>query len=64
MVYSEGIIMEEKNIKVLVIVPAYNEEESIKNVVDSVIEQDVDVVVINDGSKDKTSENAKKLRQL
>ncbi len=54
--------MEEKNIKVLVIVPAYNEEESIKNVVDSVIEQDVDVVVINDGSKDKTSENAKKTK--
>lgn len=48
--------------KVLVIVPAYNEEESIKRVVDEIKAKNkfVDVVVINDGSKDNTVKEAKK----
>lgn len=50
------------NKKILVIVPAYNEEESIKNVVESIQNQEVnvDVVVINDGSKDHTYKEASK----
>ena len=44
--------------KILVIIPAYNEEESIEKVVSN-LENDFsfyDYVVINDGSKDATSE--------
>lgn len=44
--------------KILIIVPAYNEEESILNTVDDISQQhpEVDVLVINDASKDKTRE--------
>ncbi|WP_413307047.1 glycosyltransferase family 2 protein [Bacillus sp. 1P10SD] len=42
--------------KVLVIVPAYNEEQGIKHVVESFKNiNNVDILVINDCSKDKTS---------
>lgn len=45
-----------KDKKVLVIIPAYNEEENIKKTVEDVKVNapNVDYVVINDGSKDKT----------
>lgn len=48
--------------KILVIVPAYNEEESIRKVIESIENQEikVDVVVINDGSKDRTYKEASK----
>ena len=48
--------------KVLIIIPAYNEQESIQKVVNSIYEKydNLDVVVVNDGSKDKTLEKAKK----
>lgn len=44
--------------KVLVIIPAYNEEENIEIVVNNMITKypQYDYVVINDGSRDKTSE--------
>ena len=44
--------------KVLVIIPAYNEEENIEAVIDNLISNysEYDYVIINDGSKDKTSE--------
>ena len=47
--------------KVLIIIPAYNEQENIERVVNEVIKENdwVDVVVINDGSKDNTLEKAK-----
>ena len=50
----------EKN-KVLVVIPAYNEEENIQTVVNEVRKTNpmVDIVVINDGSKDETLEKAK-----
>lgn len=43
--------------KVLVIIPAYNEEENIRGVVSNITENypEYDYVIINDGSKDKTS---------
>ncbi len=46
----------------LVIIPAYNEERTISSVVSSVkvLYQDIDVVVIDDGSHDKTAQLAKK----
>ena len=42
--------------KLLIIIPAYNEAENIKRVVDNLIENypQYDYVVINDGSKDDT----------
>lgn len=42
--------------KVLIIIPAYNEAENIERVVDDLIENypQFDYVVVNDGSKDKT----------
>lgn len=44
--------------RTLLIIPAYNEEESIKNTVDSVIEKapHVDFLIVNDGSKDGTAQ--------
>lgn len=44
--------------KTLIIIPAYNEEESIEKVVDNLILNypNYDYVIINDGSKDSTSE--------
>ena len=48
-------------IKTLVIVPAYNEEESIKKVVKEIKDNNanVDIVVVNDGSSDNTLLEAK-----
>ncbi len=42
--------------KLLIIIPAYNEEDNIKRVVDNLIENypQYDYIVINDGSKDNT----------
>ena len=42
--------------KVLIIIPAYNEQECIKGVVDNLIHNypQYDYVVVNDGSKDDT----------
>lgn len=51
-----------KNNKILLIIPAYNEEENIKKVVDEIkiynkkYKTKYDAIVINDGSKDKTEE--------
>lgn len=48
--------------KVLVIIPAYNEEKTIVSVVNEIKEntENVDIVVVNDGSRDNTLEEAKK----
>ena len=51
--------------KVLIIIPAYNEELNIKNTVSKIIsiskksEDQIDYVVIDDGSKDNTLEVCK-----
>ncbi len=47
--------------KILVIIPAYNEESSIKLVIADIrrVMPTADIVVINDGSQDRTSEYAK-----
>ena len=43
-------------LKILIIIPAYNEAENIENVVDNIIHNypQYDYIVINDGSKDNT----------
>ena len=42
--------------EVLLIIPAYNEEECIEHVVESVVKAGYDYVVVNDGSTDRTAE--------
>ena len=48
--------------EVLIVIPAYNEEENIERVVDLIREtySQYDYVVVNDGSKDKTADICKK----
>lgn len=41
-------------VKTLLIIPAYNEEESLKTTIDSLSGLDVDFIIVNDGSKDST----------
>ena len=50
--------MKDKRNDLLVIIPAFNEEENICQVVTSLIEKypQYDYVIINDGSMDRTSE--------
>lgn len=48
--------------KVLVIIPAYNEADSISKTVESVIAMGYDYVVVNDGSRDETLSICKKNR--
>ena len=52
--------------KTLIIIPAYNEESSIKKVVETIYANtnDCDALVINDGSKDNTLEEAKKTKAI
>lgn len=44
--------------KLLIVIPAYNEEENIKSVVTHIQEQykEYDYIVVNDGSKDRTAD--------
>ncbi len=48
--------------KTLILIPAYNEEKSITKVIRNIHGEcgDVDILVINDGSRDKTAETAEK----
>lgn len=54
-----------KKFSVSVLIPAYNEEEAIVGTIDSVMKSDyeniLEVIVINDGSKDKTAEIVREL---
>ncbi len=54
--------MKKNKLKTLIIIPCYNEELNICNVVNDITEnaKDVDYVIINDGSKDKTLEVCRK----
>lgn len=61
--------MFDENEKVLLIIPAYNEEESIASTINSVrnfmstevLNFHLDYIVVNDGSKDRTSEIVKEM---
>ena len=52
--------MDIKGNKILVIIPAYNEESSIKSVIVEIRKylEDAEIIVIDDGSKDNTAEYA------
>ena len=47
---------------VLVVIPAYNEEQNIERVVDNLVTNypQFDYVVVNDGSRDSTAEICRK----
>lgn len=46
--------------KIFAVIPAYNEENNIRNVISEAKEYIPNIIVVDDGSKDKTSEEAKK----
>jgi len=55
--------------KLTVIIPAYNEEKTIKSMLRSLPSgikgiSDIDIIVVNDGSTDRTSEIAKSLKRV
>jgi len=49
-------------LKILIIIPAFNEEKNIVNLIEEIIKIDMtlDIIVINDASEDNTSYKAKK----
>ena len=56
-----------KDIKVSVIVPMYNKEQKISKCLDSLINQtlrEIEIVVVDDGSKDNSAEIVKKIREF
>ena len=57
----------EKNFSVSVLIPAFNEEDSIKETVETVLKSDYknirEILILNDGSTDKTLEIAKELER-
>ncbi|MEK6882151.1 MAG: glycosyltransferase [Nanoarchaeota archaeon] len=56
-----------KNFSLSVLIPAYNEEDSIRGTVESVLNSDykdiIEIIIINDGSNDKTLKIAKELEK-
>lgn len=56
---------EMKNMKkIVVLIPAYNEEKNIKEVIERTKKITKNIIVIDDGSKDKTYEMAKKTKAI
>ncbi len=54
--------------KISIIIPVFNEEESVTRIVKKVIEQDFDkhqkeIIIVNDGSTDRTKEEIEKLNK-
>ena len=47
--------------KVLLVIPAYNEEKNIKKVVGRLVDEfpELDYVVVNDGSRDRTAQTCR-----
>ena len=58
----EKMMHEKNNPKVTIVIPVYNGEQYLKEAIDSALAQtytNIEVLVVNDGSKDKTDEIAK-----
>ncbi|MDD3628168.1 MAG: glycosyltransferase family 2 protein [Actinomycetota bacterium] len=43
-----------KNTRIAILIPAYNEEKHIKNVIESCFEYGLDIIIVDDGSTDST----------
>jgi len=52
------MVIERKNVKSIVIIPAFNEEDSIEKVVNKIrkMHPEMDYLIVNDGSTDRTEE--------
>ena len=57
-------LSERNRLNFCVIIPTYNNCETLKRVIDSVLLQNTDVIVVNDGSTDATSEILKNYPQI
>jgi glycosyltransferase involved in cell wall biosynthesis len=53
---EEGIYQKFIDHKICVLIPTYNNEQTLKSVIDSVLEFTTNVLVVNDGSTDSTSQ--------
>jgi len=53
-----------ENLKTVVIIPTYNNENTLRRVLDGVLEYTQSVIVVNDGSTDSTPEILKKYPQI
>ncbi|NUY81398.1 DUF2062 domain-containing protein [Flavobacterium sp. MAH-1] len=53
-----------KRLNVCVIIPTYNNHKTLKRVIDSVLEYTPDIIIVNDGATDSTSEILENYRQL
>lgn len=48
--------------RILAVIPCYNEEKNIVKTVENIKKEKIDYVVINDGSKDRSLEILKKVK--
>ena len=56
-------IIDEDSQGVYVVIPTYNDETTVSQVIEEIAKRGYHIVLVNDGSSDKTLENAKKSQQ-
>ena len=59
MAQEEFIMSDEDKSKTFIVIPAYNEEERVQPVIESIAERGFKMVIVNDGSTDNTLEKLK-----
>lgn len=67
MIHGKGGTGLQSNVKITIIIPAYNAEKSLYKCVTSVVSQtfdDIQIILIDDGSVDKTYDMCKELQQM
>lgn len=65
MLVSTSVISEKiKNLKCCIIIPTYNNERTLNRVIDGVLQYTSQVIVVNDGATDSTSEILKSYQQI
>jgi len=60
----EEFVSQFKKLKVAVLIPTYNNEQTLSDVIRSVQEYSEDIIVVNDGSTDSTAELLQKFQQI
>jgi len=61
---NDNIQQKLKELKICVLMPTYNNERTLKRVIDGVLKYTDDLIIVNDGSTDTTSEILKNYSQL